>query len=45
MTTMKALRFAKYGPPSALSIQNLPVPDLKIGEVLVELYASAINPR
>jgi NADPH:quinone reductase len=44
MTTMKALRFEKYGPPSVLSIQELPVPDLKPGEALVELRASAINP-
>ena len=44
MTTMKALRFGKYGPPSVLSIQELPVPDLKTGEALVELHASAINP-
>jgi NADPH2:quinone reductase len=45
MTTMKALRFEKYGPPSVLSIQELPVPDhLKTGEALVELRASAINP-
>jgi NADPH:quinone reductase len=44
MTTMKALRFEKYGPPSVLSIQELQVPDLKPGEALVELHASAINP-
>ena len=44
MKTMKALRFEKYGPPSVLSIQELPVPDLKMGEALVELHASAINP-
>ncbi|MDB5976872.1 MAG: alcohol dehydrogenase zinc-binding protein [Nevskia sp.] len=44
MTIMKALRFAKYGPPPVLSIQQLPVPDLKPGEALVELHASAINP-
>jgi NADPH2:quinone reductase len=44
MTTMKALRFKKYGPPSVLSIQELRVPDLKTGEALVELHASAINP-
>jgi hypothetical protein len=29
MKTMKALRFERYGPPSVLSIQELPVPDLK----------------
>jgi NADPH:quinone reductase len=44
MTTMKALRFEKYGPPSVLSIQQLQVPDLEPGQALVELHASAINP-
>ena len=44
MKTMKALRFEKYGSPSILSIQELRVPDLKPGEALVELHASAINP-
>jgi NADPH2:quinone reductase len=44
MMTMKALRFDKYGPPSVLSIQELPMPNLKAGEALVELHASAINP-
>lgn len=43
MKTMKALRFEKYGPPSVLSIQELPVPDLKTGEALIELQASAIR--
>jgi len=44
MTTMKALRFERYGPPSVLSLVQLPVPELKPGEALVELRASAINP-
>jgi NADPH:quinone reductase len=44
MTTMKALRFEKYGPPSVLSMQELQVPDLEPGEALVELHAAAINP-
>jgi len=44
MKTMKALRFEKYGSPSVLSIRELPVPDLKPGEALIELHASAINP-
>jgi NADPH2:quinone reductase len=44
MKTMKALCFEKYGPPSVLSIQELPVPDLRPGEALIELHASAINP-
>jgi len=41
---MKALRFEKYGPPSVLSLQELRVPDIKPGEALVELHASAVNP-
>src|SRR5271154_1665359 len=44
MTTMKALRFDKYGPPSVLSLEELPAPVPSQGEALVELYASAINP-
>jgi NADPH:quinone reductase len=42
--TMKALRFENYGPPSVLSIQDLPVPALKDDEVLVQIKASSINP-
>jgi NADPH:quinone reductase len=41
---MKALRFAQYGPPSVLSIQDLPIPVLADGEVLVQIKASSINP-
>jgi NADPH2:quinone reductase len=44
MAIMKALRFEKYGPPGVLTIQELPVPDLKPGEALVEMHAAAINP-
>ena len=36
--------FHKYGPPSVLALEELPVPDLKPGEVLVELHAAAVNP-
>jgi NADPH2:quinone reductase len=41
---MKALRFESYGPPSVLSIQDLPVPALGEGEVLVQIKASSVNP-
>ena len=41
---MKALRFSKFGPPSVLSIEEVPWPDLRNGEVLVEIKATAINP-
>jgi NADPH2:quinone reductase len=44
MTSMKALRFDKYGPPSVLSIQEVSPPDPKLGEAIVELHAAAINP-
>jgi NADPH:quinone reductase len=41
---MKALRFAQYGPPSVLSIEEIPLPSLADGEVLVQIHASSINP-
>jgi NADPH2:quinone reductase len=41
---MKALRFETYGPPSVLSFQDLPLPALEEGEVLVQIKASSINP-
>lgn len=41
---MKALRFETYGPPSVLGIAQVPRPQLRPGEVLVEVRASAINP-
>ncbi len=44
MKTMKAVRFEKYGPPSVLTIQELGVPDLRPGQALIEVHASAVNP-
>ncbi len=44
MKTMKALRFEQYGPPSVLTLQELAVPELRPGQALVELHASAVNP-
>jgi len=41
---MRALRFAKYGPPSILSLDDIASPVLKSGEALVEVHAAAINP-
>jgi NADPH:quinone reductase len=41
---MKALRFNTYGPPSVLGIQDLPLPAVEGGEVLVQIKASSINP-
>jgi NADPH2:quinone reductase len=42
--TMKALRFAEFGPPSVLRIEELPIPDPRQGEALVRVKAAAINP-
>jgi len=46
MTTnlMKALRFAEFGPPSVLRIEEVPIPEPGPGEALVRVKAAAINP-
>jgi NADPH:quinone reductase len=41
---MKALRFSQYGPPSVLSMEEIPAPQPSPGEVLVRVQASSINP-
>jgi NADPH2:quinone reductase len=44
MRNMNALRFASFGDPSLLAVEQVPIPDLGPGEVLVEVHASAVNP-
>lgn len=44
MKSMKALRFAEYGPPSALVLTDMSTPEPAQGEVLVQVQASAVNP-
>src|ERR1700689_608557 len=41
---MKALRFAEFGPPSVLRIEEVPIPEPGQGEGLVRVKAAAINP-
>jgi NADPH2:quinone reductase len=41
---MKALRFAEFGPPSVLRIEDVAVPEPGEGEALVQVKAAAINP-
>jgi NADPH2:quinone reductase len=41
---MKALRFAEFGPPSVLRIQEAAIPEPGQGETLVRMTAAAINP-
>ena len=44
MESMKALRFAQYGSPSVLSIEQLEKPQPAQGESLVQIHAAAVNP-
>ena len=44
MTQMQALRFERYGDPSILELQTLPIPEPGPGEALVRVEAAAINP-
>jgi NADPH:quinone reductase-like Zn-dependent oxidoreductase len=41
---MKAIRFSKFGPSSVLAIEEIPTPEPRKGEVLVQIKATAINP-
>lgn len=43
-TTMKAIRFHAFGGPGVLQHDDVPVPELKSGEVLVRVHAVGINP-
>lgn len=44
MKSMKALRFAEYGPPSVLVLTDVSIPEPAPGEVQVQVQASAVNP-
>jgi NADPH:quinone reductase len=41
---MKALRFSKFGPPSVLTIEEVPRPIPRDGEALIQVKAAGINP-
>lgn len=41
---MKALRFAEFGPPSVLRIEEIAIPEPREGEALIHVKAAAINP-
>jgi hypothetical protein len=43
-TTHKAWTYAEYGPPGVLKLEQTPVPDVAADEVLVKVYAAALNP-
>ncbi|MDZ7954950.1 quinone oxidoreductase [Nostoc sp. DedQUE09] len=40
---MKAIQFHEYGDADVLRLENLPVPELKPGEVLIRVEATGIN--
>src|SRR5260221_9675912 len=41
---MKALQFSAYGPPAVLTIKEIPKPEPRNGEVLIQIKATGINP-
>jgi NADPH2:quinone reductase len=41
---MKALQFSAYGSPDVLTIEEIPIPEPREGEVLIQIKATAINP-
>ena len=41
---MKTLRFAEFGPPSVLRIEEVAIPETGVGEALVHVKAVGINP-
>lgn len=41
---MQVLQFKQYGPPSALTLVDQPIPTLAPGDALVKVSAAAINP-
>lgn len=41
---MKAAVIRTYGPPEVLTIEDVPAPDLRPNDVLVEVHAASVNP-
>ena len=41
---IRSLRFAAFGPPSVLRVEEVPMPEPGDGEALVHVKAAAINP-
>ena len=43
--TMKAIRLHEFGGPEVLRYEDVPIPELRSGEVLVRVHAIGLNPR
>ena len=41
---MRSLRFAEFGPPSVLRMEEVRIPEPGVGETLVQVKAAGINP-
>ncbi len=44
MTTMKAVRMHRYGGPDVLVYEDAPRPEAGHGEIVIRVYAAAVNP-
>lgn len=42
---MQAVVYDRYGPPSVLSLRDLPMPRPRRGELLIKVHAAAMNPK
>jgi NADPH:quinone reductase-like Zn-dependent oxidoreductase len=42
--TMKAIRLHEFGGPEVLVYDDVPIPELRLGQVLVRVHAVGINP-
>lgn len=42
--TMKAIQLHEFGGPEVLRHEEVPIPELKAGEVLVRVHAVGVNP-
>ena len=44
MNDMKAIQFSRYGGPDVLTVNRVPPPVARAGEVVVEVHAASVNP-
>ncbi|MDA8093907.1 MAG: NADP-dependent oxidoreductase [Betaproteobacteria bacterium] len=44
MATMKAVRIHEYGGPDVMRVDDVPIPELTAGRVLVQVHVAAVNP-
>jgi NADPH:quinone reductase-like Zn-dependent oxidoreductase len=42
---MKAVQIRAFGPPDVMAMADVPLPDLRAGDVLIRLSAAGVNPK